>query len=72
MGKIWVGGLAFVGGIWVGIQIAKQYANHQIVGSVNPLLQWAGINPDGTLGTIIDKTVLNQTTGSGNVKDIFQ
>jgi hypothetical protein len=59
VGKLWVGVLAFVGGVFVGTQIAKLYAQNVIKGDISSALGTIGLS-GGTVETLADKLIVPQ------------
>lgn len=61
LSTILIGGAAFVGGIYVGIQIAKAHAIAKVSGGAKDILERIGINPKSSYGqaagTIVDTIV---------------
>jgi hypothetical protein len=59
VGKLWVGVLAFAGGVFVGIQVAKLYAQNVIKSDINSVLSPIGLG-GGTVEAIADKLIVPQ------------
>lgn len=57
MSKIWVGVLAFAGGVFVGIQIAKAYAQNVLSSDIHSAL---GPLAGGTIEAVADKLIVPQ------------
>ncbi len=59
MGKIWIGVIAFVGGVFVGTQIAKAYAQSLIKDDINSVLKKVGVD-GGVIEETADKLIVPQ------------
>jgi hypothetical protein len=57
--KLWVGVLAFAGGVFVGVQIAKAYAQNVIKSDVSSVLNKVGLG-GGIIEDVADKLVVPQ------------
>jgi hypothetical protein len=59
MTKLWIGVLAFAGGVFVGVQVAKAYAQNVISGDVHNVLSKVGLG-GGVIEQVADKVVVPQ------------
>lgn len=59
MGKLWIGILAFAGGVFVGVQVAKAYAQNVIKGDISSALDKVGLG-GGIIESTADKLIVPQ------------
>jgi hypothetical protein len=59
MSRLWIGVLAFAGGVFVGVQLAKAYAQTVIKNDVHDVLSKVGLE-GGTIEDIADKVIVPQ------------
>jgi hypothetical protein len=59
VGKVWVGVLAFAGGVFVGIQIAKAYAQNVVKSDISSVLGSVGLG-GGAIESVADKLIVPQ------------
>lgn len=59
MTKLWVGILAFAGGVFVGVELAKAYAQNVIKSDVSDALKKVGLD-GGVIETVADKVLVPQ------------
>lgn len=62
MTRLWVGVIAFVGGVGVGLFVAKLYAQNKIQGDLDSLLNKAGVG-GGAIQSFVDGTVVPNLVG---------